>query len=204
METITIKNRQEGFGIVEILVSLGLVAVMVLSIVQVIDSVYRLQRSSNFKTKAIAYAQMPLEIINDNKNLFSCDCVNDTCSGDPQICTSSTDGQSCQPFEDYDICWTYYPVGQVGHNRFYLDKVGSDWNLYNLAAGVEETIPSDSNYTRVLIIENIERDTLGDMVESGGTTDPNTKKIKSIVYWQERGEKRSYTLETIITLWKNL
>ena len=40
-----------------------------------------------------------------------------------------------------------------------------------------------SKYTRVLTVADVQRDLSGNIVSSGGTTDPNTKKVTSTVSW---------------------
>lgn len=58
-------------------------------------------------------------------------------------------------------------------------------------------------YTRVITIEDAQRDGSGNVVNSGGTVDPNTKKVTSTVTWQFSSNRNNdVTLTTYITNWR--
>jgi Tfp pilus assembly protein PilV len=71
------------------------------------------------------------------------------------------------------------------------------WNF----AGVENVL--DGRYTRVITIETVQRNGSGDIVESDGTDDVNTKKITVTTSWNTSPTQlSSVVLTTYITNWK--
>jgi len=54
-------------------------------------------------------------------------------------------------------------------------------------------------FTREIVIEPVERDTTDNIVESGGTLDPQTKKVTVTVSWEERGGTRELKTTTYLT-----
>jgi len=46
------------------------------------------------------------------------------------------------------------------------------------------------------------RDSNSNIVESGGTNDPNTKKVTVTVSWEERGRDHKLEIFTYLTNWK--
>ena len=192
-------SDKKGFGIIEIVVTLGIVAVIVLAVGKSLSSVHRLYQASEFKTQALIYAQEPIEIISGLKNdIFACSCTFHSCTA--TTCTRGSDGQSCDPIGIYTSCWTRYPIYLAGYNRFYLQKSGSLWQLLSLAPGSFESITANPNFSREIIIENLNRDS----ANAAGTPDFNTKKVTVTVYWTERGNPKNISLSTIFTAWENL
>jgi len=57
-------------------------------------------------------------------------------------------------------------------------------------------------FTRKVVFENIMRDGNDNIVTSGGTNDPNTKKVIVTVSWTERGRAHQIELITYLTNWK--
>lgn len=57
-------------------------------------------------------------------------------------------------------------------------------------------------FTRTILIENVQRDTNDNIVESGGTNDLDTKKITVIISWYEKGKIRQIEIPTYLTNWK--
>ncbi len=57
----------------------------------------------------------------------------------------------------------------------------------------------DNLFTRVVGVENVERNGSDDIVSGGGIVDPNTKKINVKVFWLERGDTASTTLSIYLT-----
>jgi len=57
-------------------------------------------------------------------------------------------------------------------------------------------------FSRSLVFTNGLRNQDGNIVESGGTVDSNTKKIVSQVSWSERGRLHQIELTTYLTNWK--
>lgn len=64
------------------------------------------------------------------------------------------------------------------------------------------TSNSIDKYTRTISISPVQRDTSGNIVQSGGTADPSTKKITSTVNWTVSGSRQnSVLLSTYLTNW---
>jgi type II secretory pathway pseudopilin PulG len=198
-----IHPRQSGFGIVEVVVVLGMIGIVVVGIGKVLGAVNQASHSSQLRARAFGYIEEALELVNDNKNnFFACACVTEGCSSD--TCTRGSDGQSCTLVGAYTSCWTPYPAGLVNETLFYLDKPASDWQLQPLSSGTTETVAADPLFERSITITNVNRDSNGDIVETGGTPDPNTKKVTVTVNWNDRGGPRSFTEALLLTAWENL
>ena len=78
---------------------------------------------------------------------------------------------------------TYYPVVTA-------DK----WTLSTTNPG-----PLSNLYTRTVVVEDVGRDGNDDIVASGGTPDPNTKKVTATVSWTESTQSKQVVLTTYIT-----
>jgi len=94
---------------------------------------------------------------------------------------------------------------------------GTDWNtngLGTLTAGInyrpERTIDTPPQwdlimgqetidiFTRKIVFSNVQRDANDDIVESGGTNDPDTKKITVTVSWKDK----KIEIVTYLTNWQ--
>lgn len=99
--------------------------------------------------------------------------------------------------------------------RFLRDK-GWDANISSLSAGVNyylnfSTSTSwwsvssaaqpyiDSLFDRKITVESVSRDSGDNIVLSGGTVDPDTKKINVSVSWQERNATNTVMLSTYLS-----
>ena len=56
-------------------------------------------------------------------------------------------------------------------------------------------------FERSVVFENVERDALDTITESGGVVDLNTKKATVTVFWEERGRTHSVVLVSYFTNW---
>ncbi len=74
-----------------------------------------------------------------------------------------------QGWPEFAVDGTYHPV---------IDQVNGTWTL----APGSETIDS---FTRQLTIEPVMRNDLGEIIESGGTLDPSTKKVTVEISWDQ-------------------
>lgn len=84
-------------------------------------------------------------------------------------------------------------------NPYYPEKDSSVPPEWNLVAGEEIT----NGFTRKVIFYDVQRDPVNhNIVESGGTDDPGTKKVKAVVFWQERGKTHQIELITFLTDWQ--
>ncbi len=57
-------------------------------------------------------------------------------------------------------------------------------------------------FTRTVTFSQAQRNAQQDLVESGGTPDPDTKKITVQVLWNERSRPHSVSLASYLTNWK--
>ncbi|MFQ6049561.1 MAG: prepilin-type N-terminal cleavage/methylation domain-containing protein [Candidatus Paceibacterales bacterium] len=80
---------------------------------------------------------------------------------------------------------------------YYPQKSGSPAK-WQLSAG-SETI---NGFTRTVSIEDVQRDANDNIVVSGGTNDPDTKKVTVTVSWEERGRTHQIELITYLTNWR--
>lgn len=67
-------------------------------------------------------------------------------------------------------------------------------NKWTLNSGTETT----GIYTRKIIFDRVSRDSNSNIITSGGTDDPNTRKVTIMVIWPEK----TLTLITYLTNWK--
>lgn len=99
-----------------------------------------------------------------------------------------------------DDGWTKNIAGLSAGTNYYLsfDKNTSRWSMGTVNPG---TI--DGTFTRVFTVENVSRDSSDNIVSSGGTNDPDTKKINVSITWSERGSTQTLTLSTYLTNFNN-
>ena len=78
---------------------------------------------------------------------------------------------------------------------YYPEVVSDKWTLNAVDPG-----PINNLYTRTVVIEDVGRDVTTDhILISGGTNDPNTKKVTSSVTWTENGRNKQVQLIAYIT-----
>ena len=77
---------------------------------------------------------------------------------------------------------------------YYIQKTADIPPKWQLILG-EETI---TNFTRKIVFLNAQRDTNDNIVETGGTNDPNTKKVTVTVSWKDK----KVEIITYLTNWK--
>ncbi|MFC1687410.1 type II secretion system protein J [Patescibacteria group bacterium] len=196
-------RNNKGVSVVEVLIALSMGGILVVSIGGVLASVHNNDVTSELREKALGYARQSLEIVTEIKNQeFACECTSsggqDICTGN--TCTKSNDAQVCTLPSAYTSCWTQYRHGLVSNSPLHIVSGGFGWQL---AAG-SEIISTDPIFSRDITIVNLQRDVDGNIVESGGTVDPNTKKTTVTVSWTERGNAKEVSLSTILTAWENL
>lgn len=78
---------------------------------------------------------------------------------------------------------------------------GAIGSLLEIATGTETVIIDGVTFTRWISIENVNRDSSWDIVESSGTEDTSTQKIVAYVTWQEGGGTASIDITEYITRW---
>ena len=89
-----------------------------------------------------------------------------------------------------DQSWSGNIASLTSGSPYFPVISANKWSLSNTSPGTIDNI-----YTRQVVITDISRDASDNIVTSGGTNDPNTKKIISTVYW---GTK-SASLTTYLT-----
>lgn len=93
-----------------------------------------------------------------------------------------------------DNSWTTNLTGVINNTNYYLAIVGGKWAINQTPAPLLNTI-----FTRTIKFYEVSRDVNGNIVAIGGTVDPKTKKVVSMVSWNERGQTYNVSLETYIT-----
>jgi len=77
--------------------------------------------------------------------------------------------------------------------------VGVSSNLWTFSGTSDVT----DKFTRQLTFSTASRDAGGTLVASGGTSDPDTFLVKSLVTWMySTGDTKNFSLDTILTNWK--
>ena len=77
--------------------------------------------------------------------------------------------------------------------------IGVSSNLWNFSG----TNDVSGKFTRQISITAANRDVGGTLINSGGTTDPDTWLIKSLITWNYSiGDTKQFSLETILTNWR--
>ncbi|MBI2049369.1 hypothetical protein HYT32_00435 [Candidatus Roizmanbacteria bacterium] len=85
-----------------------------------------------------------------------------------------------------------------------VDRISNVWAF----GGANDTLAHNAsdNYTRIIKVEDVQRDALppcGNIVSSGGTLDPDTKKITSTVTWNFAANRnQEIELTTYLSDWK--
>ncbi len=92
--------------------------------------------------------------------------------------------------------------GSAGATTHYIDDV----RIYNRALSADEVerLWNSTVYTRYFTIENVMRDSNGDIVAAGGSDDPSTQKITSYVEWPGAGSAvGQISIIDYVTRWVN-
>ncbi len=95
-----------------------------------------------------------------------------------------------------DDGWTANIANKTVGTTYYNNISGSSWVL-------QTTNPDTSSYfTTTIVFSNTSRDANDNIVTSGGTNDPDTKRVVSTVTWSDSGTK-NVTLTSYITNFNN-
>ena len=92
-----------------------------------------------------------------------------------------------------DASWAMNIAGEVSGVPFYLNFNGSSWVKTAVNTYVDET------FERKTTFSDVYRDSSQNIVSSGGTLDPNIKKVTVAVYWNSYGATTTRSLSTYIT-----
>src|SRR5258708_34140300 len=82
-----------------------------------------------------------------------------------------------------------------------VDMLGTVW-AFN---GTSNTLPADTRFSRAMSITSVQRDGSGNVVASGGTNDPNTKKVTATTSWNFSSVRsESAVFSDYLTNWKSI
>jgi len=93
-----------------------------------------------------------------------------------------------------DEGWTANIAPLTSGTTYYPAVSADKWTLSTTNPG-----PISNLYTRTVVVEDVGRDGNDDIVASGGTPDPNTKKVTATVSWTESTQSKQVVLTTYIT-----
>ena len=96
-----------------------------------------------------------------------------------------------------DAGWKGNLSNLVAGTNYYLSF---DTSLSRWSVGVSNPGSIDNLFTRRITVENVSRNSNDDIVGSGGTNDPNTKKFNVIVSWPASSSATSsFTLSAYLS-----
>jgi prepilin-type N-terminal cleavage/methylation domain-containing protein len=93
-----------------------------------------------------------------------------------------------------DESWSTNINSLTSGTDYYPVVSGDKWSLSTTDPG-----PIENLFTRTLTVEAVSRDAASGDIASGGTSDPNTKKVTAKVAWLESGRNNEVVLTTYIT-----
>ncbi len=161
MLPILIHNKK-GIAVVEILIAIGIIAIIISSLLGVVVFSLKLSASIKETTTADALAQEIVEAVRNFRD--------------------GTD-------------WDSDGLGILNTgSAYYPEKSGDTPPAWMLVEG-EEVI---NGFVRKVVFVDVMRDANDNIVESGGTNDPDTRKIIATVSW----ESKKVEIITYFTNWK--
>jgi len=149
-------------------------------------------------------------IANDKLRILHCNDPN--CSGGDESIISVDDadpkanisGTSLQLDNLWNPVVSYYDDINDDLKVLHCDDPNCDTNVFTalaIASGTEVLRVGDATYTRWFSVENVNRNSNGDIVDSGGTEDTSTQKITTTVQWPFRGDTQKLTTVEYFTRW---
>lgn len=93
-----------------------------------------------------------------------------------------------------DSGWAANIASLTLDNDYWLNFSGGTWTLTSASQPF-----IDQRFDRSVRISAVRRNSSDDIADTGGTIDPDTKKITVSVAWSERGVTTTATLSTYIT-----
>ena len=96
-------------------------------------------------------------------------------------------------------------IGAYTGPQLYFDGLVDDVRIYNRALDADEVkhLYNSTLFTRYFYVENVNRDTGGDIVTSGGTEDPTTQKVTAVLQWDTSQGTQEFTFFEYMTRWRN-
>ncbi|MDP2664494.1 MAG: type II secretion system protein [bacterium] len=166
-------NRNRGISVIEILIVVAIIGIALSSILGVATLSLRQVADTDLEARAQALAKETMEAMMNYR-----------------------DGNTWDTDDPLNL---YDGLGIVELNTAYYPKMSSDVPAkWQLVQGEEQA----ENLTRTVEFQSVSRDSNSDIVQTGGTIDPNTKKILATVSWQDRGSSRQVSLQMYLTNWK--
>lgn len=92
-----------------------------------------------------------------------------------------------------DTSWTDNISSQANNISYYLTFSNGAWEL------TTSPLLIDSKFSRIITFSAVNRSSSSDIVTSGGTSDPNTKKVTVVVSWPLGGTTATRSIEAYIT-----
>ncbi|MCH7828738.1 prepilin-type N-terminal cleavage/methylation domain-containing protein [Patescibacteria group bacterium] len=167
------RNYSRGISIIELLVVIMIIGVAISASISF--STFSLRTASLFKqtTQASFFAKEYVEALKNYRD--------------------NTGWTDDDPGNNYD------GLGQVTTGvSLHLELSGDTPPRWQLLLG-QETL---GIFTREVVVDLVERDAADNIVESGGTLDPQTKKVTVTVFWEERQRTHDIQVTTYLTNWR--
>ena len=82
--------------------------------------------------------------------------------------------------------------------NYYTHQTGGIPNEWELVLGTT----TSEIFTKRVVFEDVQRDIADDIVPSGGTNDPDSRKVTAFVSWTEEGDAKEISLSLYITNWR--
>lgn len=95
-----------------------------------------------------------------------------------------------------DTSWNANLAGLNTGTNYYLSfsPTASSWNI-SASSGAF----IDGLFERRITVENVNRNASDDIVSSGGSNDPDTRKFNAMISWSERSGTTTITVSTYLT-----
>lgn len=174
--------KRPGTSVIEVIIAIGLAAVVIAAIGNLIGATHRLTTASGKEIQAAAYAKEWIELVSvpvTTQSMFGCTC--DTLGacpgGSPNICTIGTQTCRADSRPGFSSCWVEAPM-DVGS---FIFSGSGPWTMTESLA---------SGFTRTMTISN-------------PSADFNVKKVLVEVSWQSGSTTRQTELSTFLTAWKD-
>ena len=96
-------------------------------------------------------------------------------------------------------------IGSQGGGTRTFDGILDEVRIYDRVLNADEIahLYNSTVFTRYFYVENVNRDTGGDIVTSGGTEDPTTQKVTVVVQWDTSQGTQEFTFFEYMTRWRN-
>jgi len=154
------KEKYGGFGIVELLIVIGIIGLALAGMVGFGNYALKVNSQIKHRVAAVYLAEEAIEAASIVKD------------EDWSLLTALNSGSP------------YHPAINSGK--------------WVLAAGAENI----NNYSRQIILEDVYRDAADNIVSSGGSNDPGSRKITATVSWTNQGQNYQMELVSYLTDWQ--